>query len=73
MLRSQKVGLKLELFWAIRLLQAFILCLFGVYNDRTSTFYTLLKQYLTPVVSGSALKVADLSHLIFTLRPPFVR
>ena len=37
MLRSEKVGFKLELFQAICSLQAFILCLFVVYN---STFYS---------------------------------
>ena len=39
-LHSQMVSLKLELFKAIRSLHVFILCLFRVYNDRTSTFYT---------------------------------
>ena len=41
MLRSQKVSMKLELFYAIHSLQAFILCRFGVYNDRTSSLYMI--------------------------------
>ena len=59
-IQCKKVTLKHQLFLATYELQAFILCLFGVYIDCALTLCKSLKPYLSSTVDGSTLNVADL-------------